>query len=173
MHVFVDSFFQWLTVPAHGTGDREKAELSFITGHTDIKPVQWTHRNKLHANKSIFCSDFLSRSPLASVGILYLPLTSPLLRHGLLLILMLKVLINFGKKKKLRGIDRWHLVSVSVQSRVYSVTVKFVDLHTSFCPPRLGKHTALLQISSSGQLMPIWMQMRRGKCLDTLSFASK
>lgn len=33
-------FFKWLTVPAHGTSGREKAELSFILGHTDIKPAQ-------------------------------------------------------------------------------------------------------------------------------------
>lgn len=30
-------FFKWLTVPAHGTSGREKAELSFILGHSDIK----------------------------------------------------------------------------------------------------------------------------------------
>lgn len=33
-------FFKWLTVPAHGTSGREKAELSFILEHTDIKPAQ-------------------------------------------------------------------------------------------------------------------------------------
>lgn len=78
-----------------------------------------------------FCHTY---SPLALVDILCLPVTSQLSRQGLLLILTQKVFISLGqKKKKPRGSDRWHLVSVSIQTRVYSVAVKFADLHTSFC----------------------------------------
>lgn len=39
-YFFYFIFFKWLTVPAHGTSGREKAELSFILEHTDIKPAQ-------------------------------------------------------------------------------------------------------------------------------------
>lgn len=39
-YIFYFIFFKWLTVPAHGASGREKAEFSFILGHTDIKPAQ-------------------------------------------------------------------------------------------------------------------------------------
>lgn len=39
-YFFILFFSSGLLSPAHGASGREKAELSFILGHTDIKPAQ-------------------------------------------------------------------------------------------------------------------------------------
>lgn len=119
-----------------------------------------------------FCHTY---SPLALVDILCLPVTSQLSRQGLLLILTQKVFISLGKKKKKKTQRKWQVTfSFSQHSNPCLQCRRQIcrPSHVILRPPpspREARGSAADQCS--GQRILIWMQMRRGKCLDTLSFA--
>lgn len=137
-----------------------------------------THRNKLHANNSIFCSDFLSHIQPSGISwhiisFCDFPTITPWLYFSSWCERSLLVLAKMGEKNAQR---KWQVTfSFSQRSKpcLRSPSNLTTFTHHFAPPPRLEKHASLLRISSSGQLIPIWMQMHRGKCLDTPSFASK
>lgn len=107
-------------------------------------------RKKMHANNSIFCSDSLSHIQPSGIGWHIMSSCDfPTITTGLTSHPDAKGLYWFGQKekKKPRGSDRWHLVSVNIQTRVYSVAVKCADLHTSFSGP-LASGSARLHCKS-------------------------